>query len=715
MATELGKAYVQIIPSAKGISGNISKELTGGMGSAGNEAGSLFGSSLVGTITKLVAAAGVGKLLKDTIGQGMEMEQNLGGSEAVFGQYAQNVQNMATTAYKNMGMSASEYMATANKMGSLFQGSGLEQKQALDMTTQAMQRAADVASVMGLDTASAMESIAGAAKGNFTMMDNLGVAMNATTLKAYALEKGVNFDWNTASNAEKATLAMEMFMDRTTQYAGNFARESTETLSGAFGAMQGAAKDLMANLALGMDIGPALANLTDTVMAFVKNLMPMVASALKGLPDVISSVLSGAIAALNMIGNNADGIVQGGIEIVTKLAEAIISAAPYILEAGVRLIASLAEAIFTTDWATIGSNLMQNLSDAMSLAGGEIFGSDTGIIDGIMTSITNNLPTLLSSGVEIITNIVNGIMQALPGMITMAGEIVQNLLTFIVQNAPTLLSAGADLLVNIINGIAQNLPNLVSAAADVVSNLLTYIIQNAPTLLASGIELVGKVADSIISALPVIVTSAVTLVGRLLSTVLSNAPRLLQGGIQLVGKIADGMLNAVSRVLSAIANIIQQIVNKVTTHDWASTGRNVIDGIANGIKNGISAVLSVVENLANSIKEKIQGALKISSPSKVMEDIAKWIPAGIAKGIEDNAKMVYDAIDSIRKQAVGGMEAVNANATNTSVVETRGDESVLGRLTALLEYYLPLIARGNQIDGRSLLLAIDTALGMETF
>ena len=96
-----------------------------------------------------------------------------------------------------------------------------------------------------MNTSMAMESIAGAAKGNFTMMDNLGVAMNATTLSAYALEKGINFKWNTASNAEKAELAMQMFMERTAQYEGNFARESEDTFSGSLGAMKAAAQDFM--------------------------------------------------------------------------------------------------------------------------------------------------------------------------------------------------------------------------------------------------------------------------------------------------------------------------------------------------------------------------------------------------------------------------------------------------------------------------------------
>ena len=86
---------------------------------------------------KAIAAAGIGIALKKVVGdafaQGGELQQNLGGTEAVFGQFAKSIQDQAVSAYKNMGMSASDYMATANKMGSLFQGSGIEQQKALDI------------------------------------------------------------------------------------------------------------------------------------------------------------------------------------------------------------------------------------------------------------------------------------------------------------------------------------------------------------------------------------------------------------------------------------------------------------------------------------------------------------------------------------------------------------------------------------------------------
>ena len=165
MATELGQAYVQIMPSAKGISKNIEKELNVGAQVAKKSGGKLGTAMKLGLIS---AVAGIGAVVGKAIMEGGELEQNLGGTEAVFGDFAKNIQASASEAYKNMGMSASDYMATANKMGSLFQGSGLDQQKSLDMTSKAMQRAADVASVMGVDTSMAMESIAGAAKGNFT-------------------------------------------------------------------------------------------------------------------------------------------------------------------------------------------------------------------------------------------------------------------------------------------------------------------------------------------------------------------------------------------------------------------------------------------------------------------------------------------------------------------------------------------------------------------
>lgn len=140
-----------------------------------------------------VASTAIAGLVGKAVTMAGELEQNVGGAEAVFGNLGDTISDMTTTiqeydkatgevskktasleevsteAYKNMGVSQSDYLSTLNKMGSLMQGSGIEQQKALDLSSQAMQRAADVASIMGIDVNSAMESIAGAAKGNFTI------------------------------------------------------------------------------------------------------------------------------------------------------------------------------------------------------------------------------------------------------------------------------------------------------------------------------------------------------------------------------------------------------------------------------------------------------------------------------------------------------------------------------------------------------------------
>lgn len=298
MATEIASAYIALTTKMPG----VKKEIEGSLGEAEGvveQAGRTSGKGWAGGLAVGIAAgavlvtAAVTALGVKVVSSFGELEQNLGGSEAVFGEHAASVQKLGTEAYKTLGVSQSDYLSTANKMGALFQGSGLDQVKSLELTTGAMQRAADMASVMGIDMDVAMESVAGAAKGNFTMMDNLGVAMNATSIEAYAAGKGME-DWSfaTASSAEKAEMAMGMFMDNTSQYAGNYAKEATETVSGSFGLLSASWEEVIAGLGnKDADMGRLTANLGDAIQAVIANVAPIVANMFETLPTAIGSFL----------------------------------------------------------------------------------------------------------------------------------------------------------------------------------------------------------------------------------------------------------------------------------------------------------------------------------------------------------------------------------------------------------------------------------------
>lgn len=437
---DVGKAYVQIVPSGNGIKGELEKLLGDPSDSAGKSAGKKAGSSLLAGLGSIVKAAAVGKIIKDAFNAGSDLEQNLGGTEAVFGSFAQTVQKTAVDAYKNMGLSASDYMATANKMGSLFQGSGLDQARALDLTTQAMQRAADVASVMGIDTTMAMESIAGAAKGNFTMMDNLGVAMNATTLEAYALEKGVNFKWNTASNAEKAELAMQMFFDRTSQYAGNFEREVNGTVAGSLSALKSSWQNLLGALTTGWNLDSALAGLAKSAMAFARNAIGM------------------------------------GKNVAVALGRGLLQGVPYLMQNATTLLNN-----FT---GTLTANL-----PALVTKGGEFLLS---VVQGIIT----NLPALITAAGTAVTTLLNGLSAALPTLLTTGMTLLQALLQGIIASIPSLLTAAATIIANFATGLATNFPTILKSGIELIGQLVAGVISAIGTFISTVPELYNKFATA---------------------------------------------------------------------------------------------------------------------------------------------------------------------------------------------------------------------------
>lgn len=257
------------------------------------------------TLASGLSALGIGAMIKNAISLAGDLQQNIGGSESVFKNYAGTIQKTAETAASSLGLSQSKYLATATKMGSLFQGSGFSVAQSADMVTQSMQRASDVASIMGISVDSAMEAVAGMAKGNFTMMDNLGVAINDTNLQIYAQEKGLG---KLETTQQKVNAAMQMFLDKSDYAAGNYAKEN-DTYSGALTTFKAELEDFAA------EAGTALLPLAQSVL-------PVLSSSLNALKPVIMTVAE-AVGGLGSI--VAD--IQAKVEAATPAQQTMLKIA----------------------------------------------------------------------------------------------------------------------------------------------------------------------------------------------------------------------------------------------------------------------------------------------------------------------------------------------------------------------------------------------------
>lgn len=345
------------------------------------------GGALVGMGT--AAGTALIGITKNAVQLRGEVEQQIGGTEAVFKEFAKTVQSDAEKAFDKMGVSANDYMQYINKMGSLMKGSGLDTKKAMELSSQAMQRAADVASIMGISTKDAMTAISGAAKGNFTMMDNLGVSMNATSLSAYALEKGLKKTYAQMSQGEKVELAMQMFMEKTADYAGNYAKEN-DTLAGSLNTLKAAAQNLIAGTGNVGQVVTAVQNFGKVLSEQLILILPDIVNGLVGLINGIMPLLPSLIQAV--LPSLIDGIIQLTIgiinalpDIVTMIADMLPTLIPQIVEAIMLIVPALIKC--TPQMIQAGFKLLKGVVLGISKGIGSIVSVGLNVVKGLWNGI----------------------------------------------------------------------------------------------------------------------------------------------------------------------------------------------------------------------------------------------------------------------------------------------------------------------------------------
>ena len=629
---DLGQAYVQIIPSAKGISGAISSIIEPEATSSGKSAGINIGSA----IKAAIAAAGIGEALKSALEAGGNLQQSFGGLDTLYGDAAKAAKEYAVEAAQ-AGISANSYAEQAVSFGAALKSAfGGDTVKAAEAANVAILDMADNSAKMGTDITSIQTAYQGFAKQNYTMLDNLKLGYGGTKAEMERLladaEKlsGVKYNIDNLGDVYSAIHVIQENLGLT----GVAAEEAATTFTGSLGAMKAAGENLLANLALGENITPALNTLGETVRTFVfDNLFPMIGNILSALPELLSGVGSMIIQALNITSNNAGEIVALGLDIVTSLVSAIIEAAPYLIEAAVRLVAELGKALIETDWVTLGTNTISKLSESLSLAASEIFGTDTSIVDSVLDTITRGLPNLLDKGIEIITNVANGVLSNLPLVISTVGEVMTTFTDYIMKNYPVVLEKGATLIVNLVQGVIKNLPKIVEAVVKVIASFT--------------------------------------------ETVLTNLPKILQSGIEILLKLVAGIIEAIPQLIAAIPQVISAIVEAFGSFDWGTIGHNLMEGIKDGIVNGASMIVDAAKDAASAAFDAAKDFLGISSPAKKGIYIGEMLGAGFAEGIDDSKGEIQNAINGLNADTVDSLNTTASANLNVNRDSKQGQQIVL--------------------------------------
>ncbi|EHG11662.1 hypothetical protein [Streptococcus intermedius] len=659
MATELGQAYVQIMPSAKGISGSIQSALAPEATAAGNSAGSSIGSTLVKAATGIIAAAGIGKAFSAAINEGAALQQSLGGIETLFKGSADKVKAYANEAYRTTGLSANAYMENVTGFSaSLLQSLGGDTNKAAEIANMAMVDMSDNANKMGTSMDRIQDAYQGFAKQNYTMLDNLKLGYGGTRTEMERLLAdatkltGVKYDINNLSDVYQAIHAIQGKLDIT----GTTAKEAATTFSGSFASMKAAAQNVLGKLALGEDIMPSLKALAETTSTFLfKNFIPMVGNILRGLPTVIGTVLKDGIAAIF-----GDGIAKS----ITDKIYNIYANVSGVLNALSDMIFGSGNKADNKDFLKSYLGLDEKLASRIVNIGENIrvtfvnIGSTIGNIAGIIGSFVSDL--LGIAGGEKSVNAIGSEFESVTGFIKSASEKIKEFTGWL-KNSPAALDSLKSAVVGIttawtaykaVTSLLRGIEAVRNATLAVTNGLMLAQFVRTGALTAAeaanaaatiGASGAFGIFNAVLSANPIGIV--VTAIGALVAgltwffTQTKIGKKIWSGFVSWIKQAWQGIADFFVGIWSGISDGAKNLWNGVT-----DTWNAVVDTI----KNAWNGIVEFFSNLWSGITSGVSAAWTAITQT-IMTIVQPFIDGfiNIWNGIKDGLSQMWEGVKMI--------------------------------------------------------------------
>lgn len=640
MATELGQAYVQIMPSAKGISGMIKNAIAPEASASGQSAGMTIGSSIASIATKVIAAAGIGKAFSAAISEGANLQQSLGGIDTLFKDSAEKVKGYANEAFRTAGLSANAYMENVTGFSaSLLQSLGGDTAKAADVANMAMIDMSDNANKMGTSMDRIQDAYQGFAKQNYTMLDNLKLGYGGTKTEMERLladaEKltGVKYDINNLADVYQAIHAIQGQLDIT----GTTAKEASSTFSGSFAAMKASAQNVLGKLALGENVMPALQALLDTTSTFLfNNFIPMVSNVFSGLGLLLTEGLSKV--ASQLFGEAFGSAVYSQLSKVSGIFQTFFDMLFGSLNKQDNI--DILEALgFSKDTASQIVNIADNIRGAF-----ENIGAIIGNVVGFLGDFTGEV-----RGSAVGTDLLVTAFEGLTGLLKGVSGIIKDVTQFFKEN-----EAASDLLKSALVAIGVGLPIVKIASFITALGGIPGII----SIISGAITTFAGTVTAAIASIPLVGWIAAAVAGLTwFFTQTKTGQKIWAGFVSWIKDAWQGVSDFFSGLWSGISDGAKKIWAGVKAV-WAAHVEAV-----KAIWNGVTEFFS---NLWNGIKSAFttawtaitQAVMTIVQPF-VDVFISLWnnVKDGLSK-MWDGVKMVFQGAWEFIKSIVMGASLI---------------------------------------------------------
>lgn len=654
----LASAYVQIIPSADGISGKLAEVMGGEAVSAGKISGKSLGSALVGTLTKVVAAAGIGKMLQSAFTGGTAFESAMA-----------KVGTIADTAKVPLASLSSQVLQVSGDMH-------IGANEVAEAAYQAIS-----ASVATEDAVAFVAKASKLAAAGFTS-ESSAVDILTTALNAYGL------------GADEVGHVSDVLL--TTQ---NLGKTSVDELAGSMGRvipLAAAYNVSLENLSSGLAIMTANGITTAEGSTYLKSMLNELGDTGSDVGEILQQQTGKSFAELNADGKSLGDVLQVLYDSVggdtTKFAGLWSS-----IEAGTGALSlassgadkfngvlqqmqadsNLTETAYATMTDTmaykldgvktnarnLGTALFDAVSgrfgEAVALAGGYLQtlsesvqqNGIAGLAEGlaaVFTDLTTNVgPQLLQTGIDLLGKLGEGLVTGIPQLLAQALPVVANLASGLRENAGQLVDAGIQFILNLATGLMNGLPTMITYLPGIVSDIAGIINDNAPKLLVAGVQLIVTLGQGLIQAIPALVANLPQIIQAVVDV--WTAFNWLELGGKVIKLMGSGIKNMAGFVSSSVKGMMEQPIAylKSLPEKFFQWGKDMIQGMIRGITSMIDGVVGSVKNVASAIASVIHFSRPDIGPLRSYE---QWMPdfmSGLAKGIRDNLWMVEDAADAL--------------------------------------------------------------------
>lgn len=235
---------------------------------------------------------------------------------------------------------------------------------------------------------------------------------------------------------------------------------------------------------------------------------------------------------------------------------------------------------------TLAENLGISLYNSMEGSLSDVAQWGIDCLTQLSTALTEGGPeAMMQAAGEILSDLASGIAEQLPGLMTTGVEIITQLAEDIVAATPAMLDTAAEVLGALVQGIIDAIPDLITSATEVVTGFVDYLGDNADAIVDAGVQIMESLVTGIANNLPALITSAAGLIAKFAAALIEHLPDIFSCGAELLATLAQGIVRSLENLAEAALACIAKLIGvwDGSMDEWGHIGESIVQGIINGI------------------------------------------------------------------------------------------------------------------------------------